>query len=220
MKLQQMRVGALAIGTAVAFTACAKGDNAGNESASAAATTATTETGGSTAAGATAGTTGDSAAMGGAAGGAMGDVAIAGTINTSNAAEIGTSELAQERAASREVKSFANDMITAHRKMQGDADKIAKANNMAPQPGGQADQMQQQVTATLDTLKTLRGAQFDQKYMAFQVQAHQMTLDNLQRFETQAQNAELKALIQKAIPKVQAHLQRAQEIHGKLGGAA
>jgi putative membrane protein len=215
--LRQMRAGALVLGTAAALAACGTGDNAANDSATAAATMAGDSA--SMAAGATTGMTGDSAGMAGA-GGAMGDPAIAGTINTSNAAEIGTSELARDRATNAEVKRFANDMITEHRRMQAEADQIAQRNNLTPQPAGQADQMQQMVTATLDSLRGLRGAEFDQRYMAFQVQSHQMTLDNLQRFEGQAQNADLKAMITKAIPAVRGHLERAQRIQTSLGGAA
>jgi predicted outer membrane protein len=56
--------------------------------------------------------------------------------------------------------------------------------------------------------------------MAFQVQSHQTTLDNLRRFENQAQNADLKAMITKAIPAVQGHLERAQRIQSGLGSGA
>jgi putative membrane protein len=220
-RMNRARIGAIMMGTA-ATLACAPRENAANESASAAATTATTETGGSTAAGATAGTTGDSGAMAAGAtmaGGAMGDAAIAGTINTSNAAEIGSSELAQERAASADVKAFANDMIKGHRQMQKEGDQIAQKNNMTPQPGAEADQMQKMTTAALDSMKALKGAAFDQKYMAFQVQSHQMTLDKLRQFEGQTQNADLKAMVTKAIPDVQAHLERAQKIQSGLGAA-
>jgi len=212
--IQQARMGALILGTAVAVTAC----GGGGENAETASTT-TTDSG--MVAGATPGGAGDSAggSMGGMdmAGGAMGDAAIMGTINTSNAAEISTSELAQERAANREVKSYANDMIKEHRSMQKQGDQLAQELKVTAQPPAEADQMQKMVSGTLDTLKTLRGAQFDQRYMAFQVQSHQMTLDNLRRFETSAQNPELKGMITKAIPAVQQHLERAQRIQSGLG---
>jgi putative membrane protein len=143
-----------------------------------------------------------------------------GTINTSNAAEITTSELALEKATNAEVKSYARDMIAEHRTMQKQADQLAQKAQTPAQPAAKADQMQGMVTASVDSMKALSGAQFDQKYMAFQVQSHQMTLDNLRRFENQAQNAELKAMITKAIPAVQGHLERAQKIQTSLGGAA
>ena len=216
--MHQARMGALIIGTTVAFAACSGGgENAAGDSA---AVTATGDTGmAATGAAATAGMT-DSAGGAAMAGGAMGDPAIMGTINTSNAAEITTSELAQERASNAEVKKFANDMITGHRQMQKQADQLAQKANVTAQPAGKADQMQLMVAASVDSMKALKGAAFDQKYMAFQVQSHQTTLDNLRRFEGQAQNADLKAMITKAIPAVQGHLERAQKIQTSLGGAA
>ena len=216
IRMQQTRLSAMVIGTALALGACAPSGDAGNgESASA--TTASTDSGTLGAAAATPGTGGDSGAM---AGGEMGDPAIMGTINTSNAAEITTSELAKERAQNAEVKKFANDMISGHQAMQKQADQLAQKANVTAQPAGKADQMQGMMAAAVDSMKALTGAQFDQKYMAFQVQSHQTTLDNLRRFEGQAQNAELKAMITKAIPAVQGHLERAQKIQASLGGTA
>ena len=217
--MQQARMSVFVIGTAMALTACTpKGDDAASTEGSAAGAAATASTTDSAAGAMGAAGAGDSGAM--AAGGAMGDPAIMGTINTSNAAEITTSELAKERATSAEVKRFANDMITEHRKMQKDADMLAQKANVTAQPAGKADQMQGMMAASVDSMKALKGAEFDQKYMAFQVQSHQTTLDNLRRFENQAQNAELKAMITKAIPAVQGHLDRAQKIQSGLGGAA
>jgi putative membrane protein len=221
--MHQARMGALLVGTALSLAACTPGGDKGDtnqpgENGAAAATS--TDSG--TVAGAAMGT-GDSAGgamAGGAMAGAMGDPAIMGTINTSNAAEITTSELALEKATNAEVKSYARDMIAEHRTMQKQADQLAQKAQTPAQPAAKADQMQGMVTASVDSMKALSGAQFDQKYMAFQVQSHQMTLDNLRRFENQAQNAELKAMITKAIPAVQGHLERAQKIQTSLGGAA
>ena len=214
-RFYQTRLGMLMLGSTVALAACSGGGEtaAGDSAAQSAAMSG--DTGMAAGAAATAGTA-DSAAMGGA----VSDAGIMGTINTSNAAEITTSELARERGSNSQVKTFARDMITEHQKMQKESDMLAQKVNVTAQPPAMADQMQQMVVATTDSLKALNGAAFDQKYMAFQVQSHQMTLDNLRRFETAAQNAQLKAMITKAIPAVQGHLERAQKIQTALGGAA
>ena len=221
-RFQQARLSALIIGTTAALAACGGGggETASTTDTGAASVAMSSDTGMAAGAAATAGS-GDSSAMGGAmAMGPMSDATIMGTINTSNAAEITTSELAQERGANSEVKSFARDMIKEHRTMQKEGDMLAQKAKVAAQPAGVADQMQKMVAATTDSLKTLNGAAFDQKYMAFQVQSHQMTLEHLRHFQGVAQNAELKAMIGKAIPSVQGHLERAQKIQTSLGGAA
>lgn len=222
-RLYHTRLGMLMLGTTAALAACSGGGDAAKAGDSATPSVVmSNDTGmmaGAPGAAATAGT-GDSAMAGGAdMKGAVSDAAIMGTINTSNAAEITTSELAVERAASSDVKSFARDMIAGHQKMQKEGDMLAQKVNVTAQPPAMADQMQQMVAATTDSLKALKGADFDRKYMAFQVQSHTMTLEHLRHFESVAQNAELKTMISKAIPAVQGHLDRAQKIETGLGGA-
>jgi putative membrane protein len=91
---------------------------------------------------------------------------------------------------------------------------------VTPQPPTQAQSMKAMVdSATTALNNAAKGAGFDRQYIDLQVQAHQQTLTDLQRFQTQAQNADLKSLIEKAIPKVQQHLQRAKDVQGKLTAA-
>ena len=213
------RAGMLTLGTMFVLTACGgdKKDEAGMAGDTSAATSATS---GGMVADTAAGSMGASDTAGGAMGGAMSDANILSAISMSNAAEIGTSKAAQSKLTDANVKAFARDMITQHQTMQGQADKVAKQANITPEPGSQGDAMKKMVdSATTALTSGTRGAAYDQQYITLQVQAHQSTLDNLQRFQNSAQNAELKNLIQQAIPKVQQHLQRARDIQGKLGAA-
>ena len=208
----------LVLGAALTVTACGGGGD--DEAAAGAGDSAVA--GSATMGGDTSMTGGSMGSTTGAApaDAALSDANIFSMIGMSNAAEIGTSKAVQGKAADASVKTFAADMVKDHTAMQGEADKLATKLNVTPQAPPQADAMQKMTDSVTTALKSATGPELDRQYMTFQVQAHQSTLDNLQRFETQAQNAELKALIQKAIPKVQGHLQRAQEIQGKLGGAA
>ena len=61
------------------------------------------------------------------------------------------------------------------------------------------------------------SAAFDRAYMTGQVQAHQQTLTELQSYQGMVQTPALRAMIEKAIPAVQQHLERAQRIQGQLG---
>ena len=73
--------------------------------------------------------------------------------------------------------------------------------------------MGNQMTQQLST--AAKGEAFDRQYVDGQVQAHQQTLTELQAMQNTA-NADVKALIQKAIPKVQAHLDEATRLQGSL----
>jgi putative membrane protein len=104
--------------------------------------------------------------------------------------------------------------------MQGDADKLAKSAKITPTAPSSATQLKQESKAAMDSLKAAKGATFDQQYIAGQVADHQKALDNLKSYQGTAQNADLKNLIQNAIPKVQQHLDRARDLQGKLGTKA
>ena len=147
----------------------------------------------------------------------MSDANIVAAIGLSNAAEISAGELASTKARNAEVKAFARQMVTEHRAMQKDADALATATSLAPLPPASADSMRRASAASLDSLKSMTGADFDRAYMAAQVRDHQATLARLQRFQAAAQNAELKTMLAGAIPKVQAHLDKATQIHSQLG---
>lgn len=148
------------------------------------------------------------------------DAEILAAIGMTNASEIGEGKLAETKATSADVKSFARDMVKDHGSLQSDADKLAKKINVTPKAPAAADQMKKESAAAMDSLKAAKGATFDQQYIAAQVTDHQKALDNLKSFEGSAQNADLKNLIQQAIPKVQQHLDRARELQGKMGTKA
>lgn len=176
-------------------------------------------------------TTGDSAgALGapGAAPGAAGDMtALTGmsagdqlaVINASNATEIVTSRAAQPKLTNADARSFANDMIREHTAMQGQADQLAKAANITPGSPELAEQkttMGNQMAEQLNT--AAQGAALDRQYIDGQVTAHQQTLEQLQALQN-ASDSTVKAVATQALPKVQAHLERARRIQQGLGGA-
>jgi putative membrane protein len=61
-----------------------------------------------------------------------------------------------------------------------------------------------------------KGKDFDKAYIDNEVTYHQAVLQTATNAMAAAQNAELKNLIQKAAPAIQAHLDMAQAIQKKL----
>jgi predicted outer membrane protein len=62
-----------------------------------------------------------------------------------------------------------------------------------------------------------KGAQFDQTYIVQEIAIHKAVLDLAEQAHDATQNQELKALIEKAKPVIEKHLDRAEEIQKKLG---
>ena len=195
----------VAVGACLALAACGKENKEPVDTVTTAASTPRTDTG----------------AAANPANAPMTDASIMGAIGMANAEEIGDGSLADTMATNANVKAFARDMVRDHRAMQGDADKLGTQKNVTPTPPPNNDAERQRAEREMQELRgAAKGAAFDQAYITQQVANHQATLDKLRQFETQAQDSELKTLIRNAIPKVQQHLQRAQDIQGKMSATA
>lgn len=142
---------------------------------------------------------------------------VAALVGLTNASEIGAGRLAQDKGTNAEVKAFAKMMVADHQAMQKQLDSLTQAKTITPEPPAQAEQKRQEDSQLMATLNSAeKGAAFDKAYIGAQVQGHQKALNDLQSF-TSTTDADLRALIEQAIPKVQAHLDRAQQIQSKLG---
>ena len=189
------------IGFTAALAACSSGEKAADTTAAAA--TATPD---SAAAAAATAPVGLSAAN------------IASVITLTNEGEIEQGKKAEDKATDAEVKAFAKQMISDHEMMQKGLDSLAKAKNLMPAPPAQADAMKAEESATMAKLDSAaKGAAFDKAYIAAQVMGHQKALDNLKTFSGGAPDPDLKTMIDGAIPKVQAHLDKAQQLQAKVG---
>ena len=148
------------------------------------------------------------------------DPNIAAILDNANMTDSAAGAIAATKGTSSDVRSFGRDMMRDHhalRKMGQDL--VTKLNVTPALPAG--DNSQAAATAWQDSLTAMpKGAAFDRAYIDHEVTYHQAVLQTAQTALGAAQNAELKALIQKAAPNIQAHLERAQQIQTKLGGAA
>ena len=148
---------------------------------------------------------------------AMDDNAIVGMMSGANGAEIAAGQVAAEKARNADVRQFATNMVEEHQRMQGQVDSLVATMNMtqAPVPDSLARHLEQ---ARTQLTGQAAGADFDRMYMQMQVTDHENTLTALRAAQSAAQNAQLRALIDGAIPAVEGHLERARTIVSGLGG--
>lgn len=134
-----------------------------------------------------------------------------------NLAEVQTGKLAQQRAKSDEVKKFAEKMVEDHGKMLEEQRAMAKTKGL--QLPKEPNKEQQ---AALKKLQGTRGEQFDTAYMSEMVRDHEKASELLKEAAQKARDAELKAMVEKATPVIEEHLQMAKEISDKAsaGGTA
>jgi putative membrane protein len=137
-----------------------------------------------------------------------------------NSSEISAGRVAAQKGIVNDVRSFASDMVTDHAAMQ-QAVGVDTAVRAGTTPAGRAraDTLRRVSARQADSLAALpRGAAFDRAYIDQQLSAHSMALDSLVRWEARSRDPALKAVVRAAVPKVQAHLDRARVIQATLGG--
>lgn len=147
---------------------------------------------------------------------ALTDANIVFILDAANAADSAAGSIAAAKGTSADVKSFGRDMMRDHHAMRVAGQDVAKKLNVTPEaPAG--DNSAAAAAAWRDSLNAMpRGAAWDKTYIDHEVADHEQVLNKAQTALGATQTADLKALIQKAAPNVQAHLDRAKQIQSKL----
>jgi putative membrane protein len=117
------------------------------------------------------------------------------------------------------VKEYGKMMVKDHHALRTEGMAVAKKDSITPAaPANNPDEAAEKAVA--DSLNTMpKGADWDVFYIAHMVTGHEKVLRSAQDASNAAQNADVKALIQKATPVVQKHLDKAKDIQTKLGAA-
>jgi len=121
--------------------------------------------------------------------------------------EIESSKLAATASQSAAVKSYAQQMISAHEESTAKLKSTLGGMTPAVAPDDTLNAEQQ---ASLDSLKGKTGADFDAAYKGAQVDAHQKALDALNNYAASGDNDALKTFAKGLSPKVAGHLNMAK----------
>lgn len=128
-----------------------------------------------------------------------------------DSSEVAVATYMQSHAASAGVKSFANMLVTDHSKALRQTKSVASKTNITPQ-APPSDTTAQKTAHTLATLKSLKGAALDSTFVNDEVMDHQHDIAEAHDMVADAQNAQVKSLVQQSIPVLQKHLDRAQAL--------
>ncbi len=141
-------------------------------------------------------------------------------LKTANDAEINAAQLAQRRASNQKVKNFAAMMETEHKKNKRDGRKLLGKLDVGTDRSEPARVLKQESSASIEELKKLRGSEFDQAYMANQVEMHRALLTDIdQRLIPASEQPELQQFLRETRGHVKHHLSQAEEIQNSLGTA-
>jgi putative membrane protein len=202
MVVSRIRLAALSA-AALALVACGKKDNATADTTAVSTTTDTSAMSASTTS-----TTSTS--------GTWSDANIVALLDEANAADSTAGAVAVTKGTAAAVRTFARDMMRDHHTLRVQGAALAKKLNVTPAAPGDdpVPAMAQSETNTLTS--TAKGKDFDKAYIDAEVNAHKAVLDLATKAAGQTQTTELKNLIQKAAPLIQAHLTKAESIQNSL----
>jgi putative membrane protein len=145
------------------------------------------------------------------------DAQIAAIVVTANQVDIDAGKLAKTKAHSKDVREFAQRMITDHSGVNKSATELVERLHVTPEPNPTSESLQKGGDENLAKLKTLSGAAFDKAYIDHEVAYHEAVISALDKtLIPSAQNAELKALLVKVRPAFVVHLDMAKQIQSQL----
>lgn len=121
--------------------------------------------------------------------------------------EIQAGQIAQQKGQSAQVKAFGKMMVTDHTAMTNAMKpRVAAAGKTAPAG------LDERRKGLIDNLNAAPSAEFDRVYLDQQAAAHKEALTLMQGYADHGEVAGLKAGAAKAVPMIQAHLDKVQAL--------
>jgi putative membrane protein len=144
----------------------------------------------------------------------MTDANIVAKLSMADSAEVKLARLAETKAKAAPVKAYARELATDHSnhlKELAALEKKASLNPAAPSN----DNSKQEADQTYSNFQSMaKGLAFDTAFVNHMVADHEKVLSDVKALSPQ--NADLKALIDKTVPTLQKHLDKAKDLQGKL----
>ncbi|MEA3157909.1 MAG: putative rane protein [Betaproteobacteria bacterium] len=145
------------------------------------------------------------------------DPQIAAIVVAANQVDINAGKLAESKSGNKEVKAFAERMVTDHTGVNKQATALVTKLKVKPEENDTSKSLKSGGDDTLKRLKALKGAEFDKAYVDNEVTYHQTVLEAVDKtLIPNAKNEELKSLLVKVRPAFVAHLEHAKHLQASL----
>ena len=148
----------------------------------------------------------------------MNDPQIANVALTAHQIDVDRGQLALKHTRNDEVKQFADQMVHDHQAGIVEAVNLAKRLGVKPEQSDTSKSLKKDAAAATARLKKEKGAAFDRDYIDTEVKYHEAVIDAVKNtLVPGAQNADLKRLLETAVPTLEGHLQHAKMVQAQLG---
>ena len=148
------------------------------------------------------------------------DPQIAHIAYTAGELDIQAAKQALATTKNRDVRAFAEDMVRDHAAVNKQALALVKKLKVTPEDNGTSRALTKQAAAKRAELAKLKGAAFDKAYVDNEVAYHKTVNGALSNtLIPDAQNTELKSLLQSGLKVFQAHLDHVEQLATQLKSA-
>lgn len=148
---------------------------------------------------------------------ALTDPEIASIAVTANQIDVDYAKIAKEKSKTKSVLDFAATMAKDHQSVIDKAVALAKKLGVTPQDNPTTQSLLSGATETKTMLNSKTGAEFDKAYVDNEVAYHKAAIDIVEnKLIPSSSNAELKALLQSALPLFKEHLSHAEMVQKEL----
>jgi len=128
-----------------------------------------------------------------------------------NQVEIKAGQMAQEKGLSKEIKDYGQHLVNDHKKLEADVTQYASKNNLVlsdPQPS-EGDK------ATIETLQSTVGTEFDKKFLDSMVKGHEDAISMVKAARTESKDLKFKTFLASVLPNLEKHESAAQNLEKK-----
>ncbi len=147
----------------------------------------------------------------------LSDPEIASVAVVANQNDIDFAEIAKQKSQNPEVLEFANTMIKDHKTVIDLAVALVTKFHVTPKDNAVSKKLLSDAEKTKKMLNSKSAKEFDKAYVDNEVAYHKAVIAAVKNvLVPQSQNAELKALLQKVVPILEAHLAHAEMTQKKM----
>jgi putative membrane protein len=145
------------------------------------------------------------------------DPEIASVAVTADQIDIDYAAIAKQKSKNTKVLEFAATMAKDHQSVNDQAVALATKLSVTPKDNAITQSLLSGATTTKEMLNSKSGAEFDKAYIDNEVAYHKAAIDVVENtLIPNATNAELKSLLQSALPVFKQHLAHAEMIQKEL----
>jgi|SRR5690554_1605969 len=143
----------------------------------------------------------------------LSDAEIASVAVTANQIDIDYAAIAAKKSTNKDVLNFAKTMQDDHKAVIDMAVKLVTKLNVTPKTNAVTQSLLDGAKKTAKMLNSKSGKAFDKAYIDNEVAYHEAVIGAVETILIpQAQNAELKGLLEKVLPALRTHLEHAKMV--------